>query len=160
MSSASLVAMAETGDERKKVRVVNDTVIFVATGEQTGGAFSLFDNYTPPGAGIPPHFHTREDEAFWVIEGTFRFWVDGEDVDLGPGGFVFLPRNTPHGFTNIGDETGRMLIQTTPGGFDIFFSEVGEPIVEGEEPGPPDIERVIAISARHGIEFLPPPPES
>ena len=160
MSTQSLTAYSVRPGEGKRVRVVTEIVEFLATSEQTGGAFSLFDNYTLPGAGIPPHFHTQEDEAFWIVEGTYRFWVDGEDVELGPGGFVFLPRNTPHGYTNIGDGTGRMLIQTTPGGFDEFFAEVGEPIVEDEEPGPPDVDRVIAIAAQHGIEFLPPPADS
>ena len=159
MSTGSLEAVVGGSVGRKRVRVVNDTVIFVATSEQTGGAFSLFDNYTPPGSGIPPHFHANEEEAFWILEGSYRFWVNGETIDLGPGGFVMVPRGTPHGFENAGDETARMLIQTTPGGFDEFFAEVGEPIVEGEEPGPPDVDRVIAIAAKYGIEFLPPPAE-
>ncbi|CAN5733035.1 cupin domain-containing protein [soil metagenome] len=152
-------ARAVQSGEGKQVRIVQDTVRFVATGEQTGGAFSLFDNFTPPGGGIPPHFHTNEDESFWVIEGTFRFLLGDETVELGPGCFVQIPRGTVHSFENIGDETGRMLIQTTPGGFDEFFAEAGDPIVPDEELGPPEVERVIAIAAEHGIEFLPPPAE-
>lgn len=156
MSPQAFQTLIVQPGEGKRVRVVNDTVTFIVTGDQSGGAFSLFDNLTPPGAGIPPHVHTHEDEAFWLLEGELRFMVDGETVDLGPGGFVMVPRGVAHGFENVGTETARMLIQTTPGGFDQFFSEVGEPIVEGEEPGPPDVERVIAISAQYGIEFLPP----
>ena len=34
------------------------------------------------------------------------------------GGMAFGPRGTPHAFQNIGDESGRLLIVTTPSGLE------------------------------------------
>jgi mannose-6-phosphate isomerase-like protein (cupin superfamily) len=37
--------------------------------QRTGGAYSLFEVATHPGAGPPPHVQHREDESFYVLEG-------------------------------------------------------------------------------------------
>src|ERR1700712_3177669 len=51
---------------------------------------------TRPGAGSPLHVHHREDEWFYVIEGSVTFWVGGQVFEAGPGAFVYGPRETPH----------------------------------------------------------------
>ena len=50
--------------EGKKLWVVDELMTFKASGEDTGGAYSLTDSVVPPGGGPPPHIHHREDEAF------------------------------------------------------------------------------------------------
>jgi hypothetical protein len=67
-----------------------DTVQFLdqvyrmkASGAQTGGLFSLVEVSTPQGSGPPPHVHEREDEAFYVLEGSYEVTVG--DGRLGPG---------------------------------------------------------------------------
>jgi len=37
--------------------------------QRTGGAYSVFEVVTQPGAGPPPHVQHREDEALYVLEG-------------------------------------------------------------------------------------------
>ena len=54
-----------------------DQVRFLLTGEQTGGAFFMAEVSVPPGCGNPPHIHTREDETFYVQQGTLTVQVGG-----------------------------------------------------------------------------------
>ncbi len=53
--------------EGKKLWVADELMTFKASGEDTGGAYSLTDSMVPPQGGPPPHIHHREDEAFWVL---------------------------------------------------------------------------------------------
>jgi hypothetical protein len=47
---------------------------------------------------------------------------------------------------------------TTPGQFERFAREVGEPAerMALPEPGMPDVEGLLAVSATRGLEILPP----
>ncbi len=59
----------------KKLWVTDELMTFKASGEDTGGAYSLTDSMVPPRGGPPPHIHHREDEAFWVLEGVLEVLV-------------------------------------------------------------------------------------
>jgi mannose-6-phosphate isomerase-like protein (cupin superfamily) len=51
-------------------------VTYKVTGDQTGGAYSLFEVASQLGAGPPHHVQHREDEAFYVLEGDYEFLVE------------------------------------------------------------------------------------
>lgn len=115
--------------------------------------FDVIEVRVPPGQGTPAHVHSHEDESFYVLEGVFAFLV-GDKVIPGPAGsYVFGPRTIPHGFQNVGDKPGRLLVHITPGGFvpflEALFEEVGSdsnPVNAGE-PSP----AVKAILVKYGI---------
>jgi hypothetical protein len=76
------------------------------------------------------------------------------------GSFIHIPKGTLHCFKNVGATTARMLALFTPGGFEGFFFEVGQPAIEGETappPGPEEIEKTIAVAPQYGMEVPPPP---
>ncbi len=140
--------------------LVGDIYALLATGEQTGGAFSLTHAIVPPGGGPPPHTHARDDESFFVLEGTVTFYADiggpGETrTDGGPGAFVHLKRGVKHRFANETGEPARMLIHTAPAGFERMVMAAGTPLAPGStEPAPPDaatIDKLIAACAEAGI---------
>jgi hypothetical protein len=64
---------------------------------------------------------------------------------------VFMPRGVVHSFRNPGSTPLRMLVHTAPSGFEVFFSRCAD---EFAKPGPPDMQRIMAISAEHGIFFV------
>ena len=140
--------------------VVGDRYTFLLTGAQTGGAYAVFDFYVPAGGGTPPHVHSREDEAFLVVDGEFEFVVKGEPTRLGPGGFLLARRDVPHQFRNVGGTPGRMVVTVTPAGFEDFFAEVGTPLTSRDDaPVPPsadDIARLIRVAPKYGVELLEP----
>jgi quercetin dioxygenase-like cupin family protein len=105
--------------------VVGDLYTVKASGRDTGGAFCLIEVVVPPNSGPPPHIHSREDEAFYILDGQFKVSIDGQELTAGPGSWVQLARGSLHFFKNVGTNTGKMLILATPAGLDEFFLEAG-----------------------------------
>lgn len=139
--------------------VVGDRYTILASGEDTGGTYALIHAEVLPGGGPPPHIHRREDEAFYVLEGTLAFHADGRELHASGGTWVTLPRGSLHSFRNTGTEAARMLIVVTPPGLDRFFAEVGQPALEGTTPPPAtaaDLEKLVSVARKYGIEIHPP----
>ena len=130
-----------------------DDVTVLLGGEQTGGKYACAMVVTQPGGGPPPHYHENEDEWFVVLEGEVEFWVDGAITKAGPGQAAFLPKGVPHRFRNTGATPLRMIIHTAPAGFEVFFARMTRLFAED---GGADMERIVKVSAEHGIHYLPP----
>jgi quercetin dioxygenase-like cupin family protein len=98
------------------LNVLGVTHISKATGAETAGSFSLWEDVVPPGAGAPPHTHTREDEAFYVLTGEIQLEFEGESAAhrVGPGGFFFGARHRRHAYRNVGERPARVLVLCTP----------------------------------------------
>ncbi len=137
--------------ERRILRAFGEEVQLLLTGAETGGRFAQWIEITPPGNGPPPHYHTQEEEWFHVLEGRFAFFKDQAWTEVPEGTAVFLPRNSIHTFKNVGDRPGRLLVTTSPAGFETFFARCAE---EFARPGAPDMDRIVAISAEHGIHYV------
>jgi mannose-6-phosphate isomerase-like protein (cupin superfamily) len=130
-----------------------------ATAEQTGGAYGLVEALAAPGSGPPLHVHTREDEAFWVLEGRLTVRCGEQTFSAGRGSFTFLPRGIPHTFVVDGDEPARILSICSPGGFEQFFVEAGRPAPHDGLPpaGPVDVAALARIGSQYGVQFVGPP---
>jgi hypothetical protein len=93
-----------------------------------------------------------------VIDGTARFHIDGDTVELGPGSVAHFPAGTQETFEPLGHV--RLVITYTPGGIDKFFAQAGEPATSRQVPppptSPPDFEHLAALAQRHGLRLLPP----
>ncbi|MCC6821836.1 MAG: cupin domain-containing protein [Verrucomicrobiota bacterium] len=142
------------------VSAVGDVYRMLATGVQTGGAYVLSEARVPPGGGPPPHIHHREDEAFFVLEGEITFQLGGKKLVGRAGTFIQGPRGVPHAFKNESPAPARMLILVTPPGFEKFMVEIGHPLPAFDSPPlpvtPADIQRLLAVAPKYGIEILPP----
>jgi len=78
-----------------------DLYTFLVTGEESAGAcFSMLAT-VPPQGGPPPHVHLKEDETFYVLEGTPTFRLGDERIVACPGDFVNVPKGLVHCFTNL-----------------------------------------------------------
>ncbi len=118
----------------------------------TGGALTVMEIESPPKDGPAVHVHSREDEVWYVVEGTYRFKAGDAMFHLSAGGMAFGPRGVPHGFQNIGDDPGRLLIITTPSGLERFFEDFDALL-----PGPLDPQALATVGQASGIEFVGPP---
>lgn len=67
----------------------------------------------PPRLIAPWHIHHRDDEAWYVLEGTLRVQVGNEVVEAGPGAAVFVPRGTAHTYWNPDTRPVRYLLVMT-----------------------------------------------
>ncbi len=141
--------------------VGGELVTIKASGTETNGAYALMEHRTASRQGPPLHVHSREDEAFYVLEGRFLFKEGNREFTASPGAFVFLPRGTTHTYTNIGSRSGKLLVLATPAGIENFFTEVGQPGMDlHSQPAPPTEEQLAGLAetaARYGIEIKGPP---
>tara|TARA_R110001592_G_scaffold52486_9_gene160546 strand:- start:523 stop:897 length:375 start_codon:yes stop_codon:yes gene_type:complete len=48
-----------------------------------------------------PHKHA-EDEFFYVLEGTAKFYLDGKEVTVQENTSLYCPSNVMHGISNVG----------------------------------------------------------
>jgi mannose-6-phosphate isomerase-like protein (cupin superfamily) len=122
----------------------------------TAGAFHAFVNTSQPGGGPPPHVHSREDEMFFVLDGTFSFLLDGKTYRGGPGSCVFLPKGIPHTFKNVGDRPGSFLGFTSPCGFEQFVAAVATRTPPAsKEIDPTIVRRLLELAPKFGIDMNP-----
>lgn len=160
MTAATLTPKQLAPDGGRSYVLGRDVVTFKATGDDTGGAYSLFIGRMAPGGGASPHIHHLEDEALLVLEGTYAISVGDATAEYGPGGFVFVPRGVSHAFKNVGKAPARLLFVVTPGGLhEQFFAEFGQPVAGPDDPLPaaqPDFARMLAAAGQYGIEFVRP----
>jgi mannose-6-phosphate isomerase-like protein (cupin superfamily) len=115
--------------------------------------FAVFESVLPPDwAGPPPHLHRAYDEAFYVIDGSVAFTLDGRTTDCPAGSFVFVPRGAAHGFANPVPAPAKILVIASPGAIRLV-----ESIYQlMEQGGPPDLNAMAALYADHQSEILAP----
>jgi quercetin dioxygenase-like cupin family protein len=127
----------------------------------TEGQYGLIEIVARAGDGSPWHVHPDEDEWFYVLEGEFTVYVGDTRMSLPPGAFAFGPKGVPHTFIGAQPNGGRILIGFQPFLFEGFLREVGVPAAERVLPppleAPPDLEGLLPIAARNGMEILGPP---
>jgi mannose-6-phosphate isomerase-like protein (cupin superfamily) len=144
----------------KTFRARGDLFFFKVVGADNENAFSMCEVWNAPQGGIPPHIDHRDDEAFFVLDGTYECLLGDRTLTCGPGESFFVPRGTPHAIKNVGDSQARILIVQSPGGvIERYMEEAWETIEDPASPpapGEPDFQRVMAVARQYGIEMLPP----
>lgn len=91
-------------------------VELLVTEAESGGQFGMVVSYHKPNEGTPDRIllEPKLTETFYVIEGRYRFSVGDDTYEGGPGTVVVNPPKVPHGFTNIGNDIGKLLVIYTP----------------------------------------------
>jgi mannose-6-phosphate isomerase-like protein (cupin superfamily) len=67
----------------------------------------------PPRLIAPRHLHRRDDEAWYVLDGTLRVQLGEHEVEVAAGSAVFVPRGTAHTYWNPGPGPVRYLLVMT-----------------------------------------------
>jgi mannose-6-phosphate isomerase-like protein (cupin superfamily) len=128
-----------------------------ATAADTGGLMTIVEMTEPPGHEAPLHVHHRENEAFFILEGSAMIHVGDDSFEVGPGDYAFGPRDVPHRYS-IGPDGCRMLFICTPGGFENLVRGMSVPAESRTLPPPsdgePDWENVAAVAEANGCELL------
>lgn len=131
----------------KSFKVFGEPIDILTTADMTGGRSCMLVQTSPPGGGPPPHSHKNEDETFFVLEGDFEIFSDGEWHKLPPGQAAQGNRGAIHTFRNAGTTTGKILIVVCPGGFENYLEEISVLSI------PQDMAQLLAISERYGVTF-------
>lgn len=128
----------------KVVDVDGQTWTFIATGADTGGAFSMFDLTVPAGHAAPTIVHQREDKAYFITAGRLRFELGQRTINAEAGAFVRVPRGTEHALKNESTEAARAVVTVTPAGLERFLVRMSES----------NDEQRAAVLKQFGIEVL------
>jgi mannose-6-phosphate isomerase-like protein (cupin superfamily) len=147
--AAGLLGFALDANRGERLVFGGVTVLIRASAETTGGAFTVMEE-VPPMVDTPLHVHANEDEMFYVLEGEHIVQCGDQEFHLGPGGVAFLPRGIPHAQRRVVPGEGRLLVLTSPAGFEGFFHE----LAEAERAGTLGPDAYAAASKRYGIAWL------
>ena len=134
----------------------------LATAKDTAGAFDFVVTKMRQGTEPPPHVHEREDEMFYVLEGSLDIYAGRECLRVGPGECAFLPKLKPHAF-RISTAEVHMLVLMTPGGFlkatasmSVPAQSLHIPPDDGVTYANVDLGATISLFEQFGVRFLAP----
>jgi glyoxylate utilization-related uncharacterized protein len=87
-----------------------------------------------------------------MLDGKFDLILDGKEFTATTGDLIRLPMNQAHGIFNKSDQTVTCFFWVTPTRrlYDLFW---GIHSMKEQKP-----DEVVALSAKHEVMFLPPPP--
>jgi len=95
--------------------------VFTAETIGTEALRLLVQEYGPGGYTKDHPIHTRNEQAYYVVEGEMTVEIDGVEHQAAAGSFVFIPRGARHDHRNAG--TGRLV-----------FLTINVPVRDGEVP--------------------------
>ena len=152
MSETTKTETKDVWFEGAFMRVLIDT-------KDSGGVISMMEHWYPANWSPPLHVHHREDQVLHVLEGEIRACAGGgPEFTLRAGESTFLARDIPHTFLS-GPDGAKILEINTPGGFEQFHVEAGEPALELRIPDPKevDVPKLVAAIEPYEAEFVGPP---
>jgi len=129
----------------------------------SGGALGMALVTQPPGTATPLHRHTREAEAFFLLDGSMTYRAGDQTFHLSTGDFIWLPAGLPHAFRVTGSTPVRFMGLTAPGDLMALYDEVGIPATERRLPGvdgrtmSEEIARWNEVGPRYGLQVVGPP---
>ena len=93
-------------------------IVMKARGAETVGQLAVMESTYPSGLTVAAHVHDGEDEMLYLLAGALRGFCGDEHWTVGPGSFVFVPRDRPHGFVVTSVEPARALVVVGPARLD------------------------------------------
>jgi quercetin dioxygenase-like cupin family protein len=142
MSATELITSPNGGIS---LQVLQDKLRVLTTSTQTGGAYELFELTGPLDSGPPPHYHPW-GESYFILDGEVEVLLADRRIVATSGFFVNIPSATVHTY-RIASPHARFLVLTQGAGALEFFTDLDREI----DVKNLDIDRVIAVAARHGV---------
>ena len=140
--------------EGRAIDLGNFSMVVKAAGGDSGGSFTLLEAAEPPNFGPPMHVHQDCAEAFYVLEGEYRIFIEGEEYRCPAGSFVLIPSGLEHGF-RVGDVPSRKLNLYAPAEMVGYFDDLSAAIAHGDA----DSRKLDEIAQQHGMRVVGPVPE-
>lgn len=141
-----------------------DSIVDVRVASEDGSdGIAVLEFHAPGGSAPPLHVHRNEDEIFYLMEGRFRFLVDGEESGHEAGEFLVAPKGVPHTYRVESSAGGRFLTITRQGDFERFvraFSRPAEPdatLAPTAPPTPEEVQALTEAAAKYAIDIVGPP---
>ena len=114
----------------------------------------------PVGAAPPLHVHEDLDDTWYILGGQMVVRCGDEEMVVGAGYWVSMPRGVPHTFRVVGDGEARILLVHDNASFRDFIREVGVRAgarVVPIEPVFPSIDELARSAGAHDLRTIGPP---
>jgi mannose-6-phosphate isomerase-like protein (cupin superfamily) len=114
----------------------------------------------PVGAAPPLHIHDDLDDTWYILEGQMVVRCGDEELVVGAGHWVSMPRGVPHTFRVVGDCEARILLVHDNASFRDFIREVGVPAgaqIVPIEPVFPSMDELARVAGTHDLRPIGPP---
>lgn len=108
MKTARTRAFALADVLRERARLGKPMLEFLREKHLSLGVYSL------PVGGPDPQLPHHEDEVYVVLAGHAHLAVGGDDVEVGPGSVVFVPRRAEHRFHSITEPLDVLVVFAPP----------------------------------------------
>lgn len=142
---------------------LNTRVRIVIPAMTGSDGLSVLRHWAPYGDSPPLHIHDTEDEVFHLLEGSIRFQIDAETIELTAGRTILAPKGKAHSYVVESAQGAKWLTVTRPGDFERLVREVSRPATSAGLPEPldhptPAMQAALAEAcARAGIRLVGPP---
>jgi quercetin dioxygenase-like cupin family protein len=137
------------------------TFSFLLDASKTADTFALIHCHFRRGGEPPAHFHLKEDEIFYILEGEIHFHIGDKTFTAKAGDLAHASKGIPHQFSLV-TETAKALLVITPPGLEIFFKEFGVAAQSLELPALPEgqppaafLESMFKRATQLGIVWMP-----
>jgi mannose-6-phosphate isomerase-like protein (cupin superfamily) len=152
-SVSGFVVRAGEGKDLSLAQHRQRTIRVKADESSTAGAYRLYESTVPAGgSGAPPHFHSRAEEGFFILEGALSIRIGEDVVDAAAGTFVLVPRGLVHAFDNPGAVPARYLVIWSPAEAGRYFEELAG--LERSMGREPDRAAIEALRTKYGFVYL------
>lgn len=148
-SSMASVVPPEGG---RGIHGFGDMVSKVPTEVFDGRLFVLQASLSP-GDFIPPHTHSREDEATFILSGDLSVDLGGTVSIARAGAFVLKPRGVYHAFWNHTETPTCVLEFHTPALMEPYYEELGRLFTASNLAEPERQTAISALHLAHGIVY-------
>jgi mannose-6-phosphate isomerase-like protein (cupin superfamily) len=114
----------------------------------------------PVGSAPPLHVHDDLDDTWYILEGEMVVRCGDNQLVVGAGHWVSMPRGVPHTFRVVGDREARILLVHDNASFRDFIRAVSTPAADRVVPGQPafpPVDEMARIASAHDLRPIGPP---
>lgn len=114
----------------------------------------------PAGSAPPLHVHDDLDDTWYILEGRMAVRCGDDELAVGAGHWVSMPRGVPHTFRVVSEGEARILLVHDNPSFRDLVRDLGTPAPFRALPSNqtlPPIDELVRIAASHDLRPVGPP---
>ncbi len=114
----------------------------------------------PVGSAPPLHVHNDLDDTWYILEGQMVVRCGDDELVVGAGHWVSMPRGVPHTFVVVGERQARILMIHDNASFRDFVRALGVPAtsrVVPDQPVFPTMEELARVAGLNDLTPVGPP---
>lgn len=109
-------AVAFASGQGETLTMGGSSITLKVTSDISNDQLGVYEIILAPGiVGARMHYHRFMDETFIVRQGTLTIRVSDGSIQAEEGAVVYVPRMTPHGFSNTSDQPVTLNLIFNPG---------------------------------------------